>query len=144
MTIEESLKINGVHLATPIGDSMKPTLKGLRDNVVIKPVLEPLKVNDVVLCKRLDGQYVLHRIIKIKKGKYYLRGDNQRVCDKSYTKESVVGKLVGFYRKEKYVNVDSFFHKVYVVFWRIIFPLRAIFIIFRDLFKRNKKWNLAY
>ena len=27
MTIEESLKINGVHLATPIGDSMEPTLK---------------------------------------------------------------------------------------------------------------------
>ena len=139
MTIEESLKINGVHLATPIGDSMEPTLKGWRDNVVIKPVIDPLKVNDVVLCKKNDGQYVLHRIIKIKNGKYYLRGDNQRVCDKSYTKENVIGKLVGFYKKEKYVDVNAFSYRFYVVFWRFIFPIRFIFSCFKSLFKRIKK-----
>ncbi|MBE5757114.1 MAG: hypothetical protein E7342_04860 [Clostridiales bacterium] len=138
MTIEESLQKNGVHLATPIGKSMLPLLKSRRNNVVIKPITQKLKVNDVVLCKRDNGAYILHRIIKIKGDRYFLRGDNQFVLDKSIVKNNILGVMVGFYKKDKFISVNSFLYKLYVFFWRIIFPIRFPFMVIKYLFSRNK------
>ena len=36
---------------------------------------------DIALFKRQDGQYILHRIYKIKQDGYYFVGDNQNICD---------------------------------------------------------------
>jgi hypothetical protein len=43
---------------------------------LVKPEIPPKKY-DVIFYRRENGQYVLHRIIKIKKDGYVCRGDNQ-------------------------------------------------------------------
>ena len=132
------LQKNGVHLATPIGRSMFPLLKSRNNNVVIKPLTEKLKPNDVVLCKRDNGAYILHRIIKIKGDKLFLRGDNQYRLDKTITTKNVIGVMVGFYKKDKFVDVKSCKYKFFSIFWRIIFPFRFPFMVIDNLLRRGK------
>lgn len=59
------------------GGSMVPFLVGLRDLAVVSPVTEPLKKGDIVFYQRSNGDYVMHRICKIKNGEYYMVGDAQ-------------------------------------------------------------------
>ena len=117
---------------------MAPILKSRTNNVVIKPIFEKLKPNDVILCKRDNGAYILHRIIKIKGDKYFLRGDNQYRLDKTITDKNILGVMVGFYKKEKYISVNSFGYKFYSIFWRLIFPIRFPFMVISYLFSRKK------
>ena len=65
---EDVIAEQGRLVYTNEGDSMFPIIQP-RDLLVIEAVKEPLKVGDVPLYKRDSGQYVLHRIIAIKKGK---------------------------------------------------------------------------
>lgn len=56
------------------GLSMEPTLHSDSDKVVLAPVSRPLRRLDVVLYRKGDD-YLLHRIIRIRKDKIILRGD---------------------------------------------------------------------
>ena len=136
MTIEETLKKYGVYSAVPMGDSMRPLFKGGRDNVIIKPITAPLKKGDVPLYKKDDGKYVLHRIVRIKNGFYYVRGDN-RAFSYKITDKNLVGILTGYYKKGKYVDVNSFGYKFYVGFWRFSFPVRFVVLAIKRLFKKG-------
>ena len=51
---------------TNVGDSMYPLIRP-RDLLIIDAVTRPLRLWDVPLYKRDNGQYVLHRIVKIKR-----------------------------------------------------------------------------
>lgn len=64
-----------------VGHSMEPFLVHERDSVLLSPVDRMLKKGDVALFKRKDGQYILHRIYKIKDNAFYFVGDNQNLCD---------------------------------------------------------------
>ena len=63
------------------GHSMEPFLIHERDTVLLSPVDRMLKKGDIALFKRKDGQYILHRIYKIKDNDFYFVGDNQNLCD---------------------------------------------------------------
>ena len=67
-TFEEIISEQGRLVYTSVGDSMSPLIRE-NDLLVIEPVKEPLKVGDIPLYKRDSGQYVLHRIVKIKSNK---------------------------------------------------------------------------
>ena len=58
----------GFLVSTIVGISMYPLLRQRKDSVHIVKINKTLKKNDVILYKRDTGQYVLHRLIKIKKG----------------------------------------------------------------------------
>ena len=64
-----------------VGHSMEPFLIHERDSVLLAPIRDTLKKGDIALFKREDGQYILHRIYKIKQDGYYFVGDNQNICD---------------------------------------------------------------
>lgn len=64
-----------------VGHSMEPFLIHERDSVLLAPIRDSLKKGDIALFKRQDGQYILHRIYKIKQDGYYFVGDNQNICD---------------------------------------------------------------
>ena len=68
ITIEEGLLNNGYIVYGFKGTSMNPMLKSGRDKAYIEKVTKPLKKGDIALYKRLTGEYVLHRVIKAKKG----------------------------------------------------------------------------
>ena len=58
------------------GTSMMPLLRqGIDSVVLVSP--DDIKKNDILLYKRSNGQFVMHRAIKIKNDEYIMCGDNQ-------------------------------------------------------------------
>ena len=110
---EEVLKRNGTLVFTPGGTSMQPLLKHHENPVVLVPVEGKLKKGDVPFYKRPNGQYVLHRIIKVRKDSYDLCGDNQSALEKGVTDDMIFAKMVGFYRGDEYISVDEKWVKRY-------------------------------
>ena len=70
---EEIIERDGRLIYTNKGDSMMPLIKEGRDLLVIEKTNGRLKRFDVPLYKRDTGQYVLHRIVAVKSGKYMKR-----------------------------------------------------------------------
>lgn len=113
ITIEEGIKTNGYHLSTIVGDSMMPLLRNRRDMVKIVPVEGKLKKYDLPLFKRPTGEYVLHRIVKVKKDCYIICGDN-RFLRERVPFEWIVGVTAYIYRDEVEVPVDNPEYVAYV------------------------------
>ena len=104
---EAVLAQNGELVFTPGGISMLPLLRHHENPVVLRPVEGRLKKGDVPFYKRGNGQYVLHRIVKVRKDGYNLCGDNQVVVEKGVTDAMIFAKMVGFYRNGEYISVEE-------------------------------------
>ena len=138
-TIEEELEKNGVFLHTIVGDSMRPYLRNRRDIVEIKPVSGRLKKYDVPLYKRDSGQYVLHRVLKVRKQDYVICGDNRHHKEYGITDGHVIGIMTGFYRDNVYYSVNNRLYKCYVHFICDFFILRKIVLWLRDKWWQRKR-----
>ena len=103
---EDIIAERGKLVYTNEGDSMFPIIRA-RDLLIIEAVREPLKVGDVPLYKRDSGQYVLHRIVEIKKGKYSMKGDNRTFIEKGITGKHIIGVLTGIVRNGKTYPVET-------------------------------------
>ena len=123
---EDIIAEQGKLVYTSEGDSMFPIIRA-RDLLIIEAVRAPLKVGDVPLYKRDSGQYVLHRIVAIKKGKYALKGDNRTFVEKGITDKHIIGVLTGIVRDGKTVSVTDSKYKLYVHLWCGLYYLRAPF-----------------
>lgn len=116
---EDIINEQGQLVYTNVGDSMYPLIKP-RDLLVIKKITAPLKKNDIPLYKRDSGQYVLHRIVKIKNGEYYICGDNRAFIERGITDRHIIGVLTDIVREGKTIPVNSPEFKSYVK----LLPLR--------------------
>lgn len=97
---EDIIRDKGVLIYTSVGDSMYPLIKK-GDLLVIRAVNAPLKKHDIPLYKRDSGQYVLHRIIKVRKNDYLICGDNRCLTESGITDRHIVGVLTEIIRKLK-------------------------------------------
>ena len=75
-TYEAELGARGIIIHTNKGVSMMPLLREDRDVMIIERVTGRLKKYDVPLYKRPNGQYVLHRILKVREKDYVICGDH--------------------------------------------------------------------
>ena len=91
---------------TNVGDSMEPVIRE-GNLLIIEAVKKPLKVGDVPLYKRDSGQYVLHRIVKIRRGEYTMKGDNRTVLENGITESHIIGVLTGIVRDGKTYPVET-------------------------------------
>lgn len=135
-SIEEELRRSGSGVFTNVGDSMMPLLRQRRDLMHIKAVDGPLKKYDVPLYRRDNGQYVLHRILKVRKHDYLICGDNRWTIEKGITDRHIIGVLTGVTRDGTYLSVNDFKYKVYVHLWCDFFPVRAGILRLRYLLGR--------
>ena len=103
---EDVIAEQGRLVYTNVGDSMNPVIRE-GNLLVIESVKEPLKVGDVPLYKRDSGQYVLHRIVKIKNGKYTMQGDNRMSGEKGITDRHIIGVLTGIVRNGRTYPVET-------------------------------------
>jgi signal peptidase I len=124
-TFEEQLEKNGKLIYTNKGDSMMPLIKQDRDLLVIEPVEGRLKKYDVPLYKRDSGQYVLHRILKVREDDYVICGDNRWVKEYGISDRHIIGVLTAVIRKGREVSVNSWKYRLYVHLWCDLFPVRA-------------------
>ena len=139
--IEEIIERDGQILEMPVGVSMWPMLKNRRDAIVIQKVARPLKTNDVVLYKRSNNRYVLHRIIRIDGDSLVIRGDNCDRSERDVKTGDVIGVLQGFYKGKRYIDCDrNRGYKIYVFLCRATYlpriPVRKAFRIIKAICSR--------
>ena len=116
---------NGEELALPVqGNSMVPFLVNRRDTVWLRKPAKPLKVGDIVLYQRENGQYILHRIHSIQADSFTLVGDAHQVLEPGVRREQIFGRVTRVYRKGKTVGPDSFCWKFFAVVWIRMIRLR--------------------
>lgn len=101
---------------TPHGTSMRPTIYGGRDQVVLVALPEKLKKYDLPLYRRDNGQFVLHRIVKVGTT-YTCIGDNQFVYEQGVRRDQMLALVTGIYRKGKYYSTDGFGYRLYSRLW---------------------------
>ncbi len=142
VTLEEQLRTVGFLVLTPRGVSMWPLLRNGRDSVRIEPVADPtaLRIGDVPVYRRPDGQVVLHRIRHIGKDGYFICGDHQ------YRMEFVpfswvFGIMVAYYRDEKEHLLTERAYLRYVRRWcKPSLKWRRFVLFFADLPARAKSF----
>lgn len=138
-TFEDEIKRTGRIIYTNVGDSMMPLIKQGRDVLVISAFNGRLKRYDIPLYKRDSGQYVLHRILKVRKNDYVICGDNR--CNKEYgiTDRHIIGVLSGIIRDGREIPVTDIKCRIYAHLWCDLFPVRVLIIRIRQIFKRRLK-----
>ena len=126
--IAESFR-QGMTVTIPVtGNSMWPLFAHKRDCAVLSEHDgKPLRRGDVPLYQRPDGQYVLHRIIKVTSDGYWFTGDAQRELE--YLPQScVLAVMTAFVRKDKTVDCSNKWYRVYSFCWMMVRPLRPFLI----------------
>ena len=109
---------------TVTGYSMYPVLRSITDCVLLEKA-GILKKYDVVLFKRQNGSYILHRIIKKKGDILTIAGDNEKTKEYPVDVSSCMARMKGFWRGDKYHSTDELWYRIYSAFWLMIFPLRS-------------------
>ena len=133
-TFEEILSRDGRLIYKTRGVSMQPMLYQNRDLVIIETFEGRLKPYDVALYRR-GKQYVLHRVLSLGDGVYYIRGDNTYTIE-TVPEGNVLGVLTGFVRKGKQHQVTEPGYRFYSRFWHFIYPLRLFRLRLRSRFKK--------
>ena len=146
VSIKEYLANNGEFFTTPHGDSMWPLLHNKKDAIRVVSTDSRLKKHDVALYIRSNGQYVLHRVMKVYADSYVMCGDSQFNLEYGIKDEQVIGKLDGFYRGDRYHTVKDLCYKLYTFVWCISPGLRKLLMkvvgyIENKKLKRQKRKN---
>lgn len=121
--IQERLEAGESVQFTPQGISMQPMLQGGRDQVILSPLPEKLKKYDLPLYRRDDGQFVLHRIVKVGQT-YTCIGDHQFIFETGVRPEWMIALATGVIRKGKYYSLDGFGYWAYCRLWHWTRPIR--------------------
>lgn len=128
-TIEEVLQEKGEFVSAPLGVSMLPLIRPQCDVVLLSRDTSEIGKYDVVLYKRKNGKYILHRILGQNEKGYILCGDNQYIKEYGIQKEQILAVMKGFYRGEKrYIDIQSKGYRIYSKFWCCSLTLRRIFL----------------
>ncbi len=133
------LEKHGRLIYTNVGDSMMPLIKQGRDVLIIEKTNGRLKKYDVPLYQRDSGQYVLHRILKVRRNDYVICGDNRSHPETGITDRHIIGVLTGIIRNGKEISVGSLKYRIYVHLWCDLFPVRAFLLRVRNFLKRRLK-----
>ena len=108
------------------GSSMAPFLIHHRDTVCFKKPDRALKEGDIVFYRRANGQYVMHRIRRIRQDGYYLIGDAQTQTEGPLKREQIFGLITAVKRKDKLIRPGDFWWEFFARVWLRIIPLRGL------------------
>ena len=114
----------GVYVSTPGGRSMRPMLRGDKDNILVEKPSGRLQKFDVALYARADGTHVLHRVVRVRENDYAMRGDNCDYTEYGITDDDLIGVMTGFWRKNRFISVESRRYRLYVRLNYAAYPLR--------------------
>ena len=143
--IQEVLDHEGEFRLYPRGRSMLPLIRQEKDSVLLKKRVEqphsPLKPKEIAFYRRDNGQFVLHRVMRVEDdGTYTMCGDNQLYLEKNIRADQVIGYVARIYKKDRALSLSSFRYRLYVFVWTWMpfrycakFPIRLFSWIRRKL-----------
>lgn len=85
------------------GNSMLPFLRHDRDRVILSDFKGCAEKGDILLYKRPDGQFILHRVIKAENDKFWFSGDIQNVAEGPVNIDAVIAKVIKAERNGKWI-----------------------------------------
>ena len=138
-TFEEILARDGQLVYTNVGDSMLPLICQGRDLLVIIPKAGKLKKYDIPLYRRDSGQYVLHRVLRVRPDDYVICGDNRWSREYGITDRHIVGVLTAIVRDGKEIPVTDWRLRLYAHLWCDLFPIRAGILLCLSVMKRLRR-----
>jgi len=112
------------------GQHIRMTAKGcsmipfIRDGQVCE--LSPpniLALGDIVLAKSTSGNYFLHRIVKIERDAFFLRGDAQEDYEGPFARGDILGRVTTTYRKGHARALDCGIWRLAGLVWVATAPL---------------------
>lgn len=108
------------------GNSMSPFLIHRRDYVYFKKPDRELRRGDIVFFQRTNGQFVMHRIWKVKPDGYYIVGDAQKNIEGPVHREQIFARITKVQRKGKYIQAGDFWWEFFEHVWIRIVCVRPI------------------
>lgn len=97
----------GVRL-TVTGMSMYPFLREAIDSVELETVpFQALKNHQIVLIRRLNGDFVLHRVSHIDENCFYMLGDAQMVPEGPLMPEQLIAVVTAVWRGERRILCED-------------------------------------
>lgn len=140
LRFEDILEQEGRLVYTNVGTSMMPLLRERRDLMIIrKKGPERLHWLDCPLYKRDNGQYILHRVMWVRKNDYVICGDNQWYLERGITDRHVIGVLEAVDRDGKTLYMRSTKMRLYGLLQFALYPIRACWLIARRLVQKITK-----
>ena len=115
----------GHEVALPVaGSSMTPFLGDGRDRVFLRAPDRPLQRGDVVLYRRDNGTYVLHRIHRVRGELYDIVGDAQSEIERGVRRDQIFAIVTRAERKGKLIAPGSPWWWLFQNVWIGMVPLR--------------------
>ena len=117
--LKQCLEELGYAVVPTVGNSMLPILQEGKCMVqVIRIEGKPLQEGDVVLYRRKNGAYILHRIMrKIEEDTFLVCGDHQWKLDEQVQEEQILAIAQGFFRNGHYIDETTRWYRLYKKFW---------------------------
>ena len=124
---------------TVSGSSMTPFIYD-GDDVEIVPLKSEIRKGDIVLAKSSEGYYVIHRIIKIKKDLFNLRGDAQDYAENFYNYKNIIGKISISVHNGAERNHSKGFWKFAGFVWIFISPAgNVLYSVYKNIKRISRK-----
>ena len=142
LSVEEwcALCENGAKIPVEItlaGVSMEPLIRKNRDTITILPVEDEIRIGDIVLFRRADGAYVVHRVFRISGDTVVTLGDNCENPDPPIARAQILGKVKRIRRGSRTIETDSASQKRYGRNRLKLFPIRRRLFHYRFVIRKN-------
>lgn len=112
---------------TVTGNSMFPFLRDGLDSVEFsQATYTSLSKGDIVLIRREDGTYVMHRILQRDKERFFMIGDAQERIEGPLYPDQLVAVVSSVWRKNKQIYCSSFIWRFLSQIWLFIIPYRKL------------------
>ena len=110
------------------GNSMAPFLCSRRDYIYFRSPDRPMRRGDIVFYERDNGQFVVHRIIRVHREadgrrRFDITGDNQSELE-SVREDQIFGLIFAVERKGKKIVPGDFWWEFFARVWTRIIPFR--------------------
>lgn len=123
------------------GSSMAPFLCHNRDYIYFtKPGREPRR-GDMVFYQRDSGQYVMHRVYKVKPDGFYMVGDGQTQIEGPLRRDQIFALITQVKRKGKLICTGDFWWEFFEHVWIRIVPLRGAVTALYGIFAGKRRRN---
>lgn len=106
------------------GNSMSPFLIHGRDTVFLSKIVTPPQRGDMILYRRDNGKFVLHRVYETGKT-FTMVGDAQTLLEKGIRPEQMLAKVTAVTRKGKLLKKGSFWWDFFEKTWIRMVSMRS-------------------